>query len=194
MHGHQENRFFHGYCGTTATCPSIFLLDTGDCNLLCIPPLRCGKVIIPALRAVCGGSVRCVLLECGSRAAALGGRSRASPPAWQQAAKAPAWLAHSKSVCPPCMLLSTGLIVNLSATEITDPAPCSHCRNLLQRPTPRLNDSTRRLSVWRGSEGWSSHLKEPGREFGCILPSCGPARRCRICTCWHSMPRRWRRT
>ena len=64
-------------------------------------------------------SVRGVPLECGSRAPALGGRNRASPPAWQQAAQAPAWLAHSKSVCPPCLLLSAVPIVNLSATEVS---------------------------------------------------------------------------
>ena len=78
-------------------------------------PLRKGRYarFVSGLR----WGVRYVALECGSPAPALGGRSRASPPAWQQAAQAPVWLAHSKSVCPPCMPLSPALIVNLSATE-----------------------------------------------------------------------------
>ena len=85
------------------------------CLKVCITPLRKGRYarFVSGLR----WGVRDVALECGSHAPALGGRSRASPPAWQQAAKAPAWLAHSKSVCPPCMPLGTTLIVNLSATE-----------------------------------------------------------------------------
>ena len=82
---------------------------------LALPPLRKGhysRFTSGLWRGVWG-----VPLECGSCAPALGGRSRAALPAWPQAAKAPAWLAHSKSVCPPCMLLSTVLLANLSATE-----------------------------------------------------------------------------